>query len=276
LPSDNDELIDFSTGLYGLPAGSFRTDGKVAVVTGASRNIGLSLSLAMAQSGADVVMVARGAERLAAAAGAVREAVPDRRIEECPADVGTVEGIASIVGFVSNRMTRADILINCAHSSAKAGIPADLPILEMPDSMWIETFNTNVLGAYRLIKGLFAEHARAGREASVINIVSGSGFLPVPVVANCPYGSSKAALWMMTRYLATNLAPKIRVNAICPGNISPTGEPHTVTARRLLAEIPMGRVGIPTEIAGAAVYLASNAASFTTGEVIICNGGRAW
>jgi NAD(P)-dependent dehydrogenase (short-subunit alcohol dehydrogenase family) len=276
MTSDSENRVDLSNGMYGLPAGSFRLDGKMAVVTGASRNIGLSLSLALAQAGADIVMVARGAERLEDAAEAVRAAVPERRIEQCPADVGTTEGAGRIADFVHNRFGAADILVNCAHSSAKAGISADLGILDIPDSMWIETFNTNVLGAYRLIKGLFAGHARDGKEASVINIVSGSGLLPVPVVANCPYGSSKAALWMMTRYLAVNLAPRIRVNAICPGNVSPTGEPHNATSRRMLPEIPMGRVGRPSEIAGAAVYLASSAASFTTGEVIICNGGRAW
>ena len=116
----------------------------------------------------------------------------------------------------------------------------------------------------------------AERPASIVNVVSGSGLLPVPVIHNTAYGASKAALWMMTRYLAVNLAPLIRVNALCPGNVSATGQPHTETARKMLSQIPMGRVGKPGEMAGAAVYLASDASSFTTGAMLVCNGGRDW
>ena len=271
-----EDEIDFSSGTYGLPPGGLRLDGKAAVVTGASSNIGLSIALGMAQAGADVIMVARGAERLAKAAEAVRRAEPKRRIVACPADVSTVEGVAAVAGAVEAEFGMADALVNCAFASGKAGIPADLKILEIPDKMFNETYQTNVLGTYRLIKALFHGHVDAQRPASIVNVVSGSGLLPVPVIHNTAYGASKAALWTMTRYLAVNLAPLIRVNALCPGNVSATGQPHTETARKMLSQIPMGRVGKPGEMAGAAVYLTSDASSFTTGAMLVCNGGRDW
>jgi NAD(P)-dependent dehydrogenase (short-subunit alcohol dehydrogenase family) len=271
-----DDEIEFSNGAYGLPPGGFRLDGKAVVVTGASSNIGLSIALGMAQAGSDVVMVARGPERLAKATEAVRKAEPRRKIVACPADVSTVEGVEATAEAVKAEFGMAHALVNCAVASGKSGIPADLKILEIPDRMWDETYQTNVVGAYRLIKALFNGHVEAERPASIINVVSGSGLLPVPVVHNTAYGASKAALWMMTRYLAVNLAPLIRVNALCPGNVSPSGQPHTETARKMLSSIPMGRIGKPGELAGAAVYLASDASSFTTGAMLVCNGGRDW
>jgi NAD(P)-dependent dehydrogenase (short-subunit alcohol dehydrogenase family) len=124
----------------------------------------------------------------------------------------------------------------------------------------------------------------SGRGGNVINLVSGTGLLPtsapghLPVPSMAPYGVAKAALWMLTRYLAAELAPAIRVNAICPGLVSETGRREEEAYVRLLQSgaVPMGRGGRPEEVAGAAVYLASPAASYTTGEMIICNGGRAW
>jgi NAD(P)-dependent dehydrogenase (short-subunit alcohol dehydrogenase family) len=262
--------------MFGLPAGAFRLDGKTAVVTGASRNIGLSLSLGFAQAGADVVMVSRGGEQLARAAAAVAAAVPGRDIRHCAADVGTAGGAAKVIGYLRSEAGAVDILVNGAYSSGKAGLPPGLGMLEIPDATWQVSFDTNVMGPYRLISGLFGERAKTGGTGSVINFLSGSGFLPVPEPTNCPYGATKSALWMMTRYMAHHLAPNIRVNAICPGNVTPDGTPNNDVAARLLPSIPMGRIGRPREITGAAVYLASEAASYTTGEVIFCNGGRPW
>jgi NAD(P)-dependent dehydrogenase (short-subunit alcohol dehydrogenase family) len=109
---------------------------------------------------------------------------------------------------------------------------------------------------------------------SIINLLSGSGFLPTPKLA--AYGTSKAALWMLTRYLALEGAPDVRANAICPGVVTESGLPRSDSQRLLLEQVPMKRMGHPSEIAGAAVYLASDAASYTTGEVIFVNGGRPW
>lgn len=271
-----DDAVDISNGMYGLPQGAFRLDGKVAVVTGASQNIGLSLSLALGQAGADVVMVARESERLNKAANALRAALPDRRVYVFSADVGNKEQTDALAAFVTKDIGGVDVLVNNARANGRDGrtMPAD--ILDIKDDAWRETFEANLLGPYRLIKSLFRERPTDRTGASVINILSGSGFQPVPTASSCPYGASKAALWMMTRYLAMHLAPAIRVNAVCPGNVTPDGEVRSVLAQKLLSSIPMGRIGKPRELAGAAVYLASEAASFTTGEVILCNGGRPW
>jgi NAD(P)-dependent dehydrogenase (short-subunit alcohol dehydrogenase family) len=109
---------------------------------------------------------------------------------------------------------------------------------------------------------------------NVINVVSGSGLLPTKGLL--PYGATKAALWMMTRYLASELAPAIRVNALCPGIVVPDGAVPDQSANSVLPLIPLGRTGRPGEMAGAAVYLASDASSYTTGSLLVCNGGRPW
>jgi NAD(P)-dependent dehydrogenase (short-subunit alcohol dehydrogenase family) len=109
---------------------------------------------------------------------------------------------------------------------------------------------------------------------SIINVVSGSGFQPSPNLG--AYGVSKAALWMMTRYLAAEAAPAIRVNALCPGITSPDGQPEHLAHRQLLPLVPMRRLGRADEMVGAAIYLASDAASYTTGEILFVNGGRPW
>lgn len=269
-------IEELASGRYGLGAGGFRLDGRTVVVTGASQNIGLSLALGFAEAGADVLMVARNAERLERAVQAVRATVPERRIAACPADVGEVDGIGRIAATVAEEFGVADVLVNNAPATGRDGVPAGIDILDLPDSSWETTYRTNVLGAFRLIRALFAGQSTQNRDPSVINVLSGSGFQPVPEPRSVAYGASKSALWMMTRYLAHHLAPSIRVNAVCPGAVTADGEPATQLTRDLLHEIPMGRLGTPNEIAGAAVYLASPAASYTTGEVIFCNGGRPW
>jgi len=267
---------ELASGRYGLGSAGFRLDGRTAVITGASQNIGLSLALGFAEAGADVLMVARNPERLDRAVAAVRLTVPGRRIEGCAADVGDPEGIGRIAEAVTEQFGAADVLVNNAPATGRDGVPAGIDILDLPDSSWESTFRVNVLGSFRLVRALFGGRSAEGRDLSVINVLSGSGFLPVPEPRSVAYGASKSALWMMTRYLAHHLAPAIRVNAVCPGAVTADGEPATQLTRDLLHEIPMGRLGTPNEIAGAAVYLASPAASYTTGEVIFCNGGRPW
>ena len=140
-------------------------------------------------------------------------------------------------------------------------------VLLMPDSGGALSFAIAGLG----------KRMRAGNGGSVINVLSGSGFLPVP--GNLPYGSSKAALWMMTRYLAVECAPAVRVNALVPGLVmSETGGPKMSERieKVFMPQIPMGRSGKPTEVAPAALYLASDASSYTTGTVLFANGGRPW
>jgi NAD(P)-dependent dehydrogenase (short-subunit alcohol dehydrogenase family) len=257
----------------GIGPEALRLDGQVALVTGASKNIGAAIAASFARAGADVLLVARGAELLEATAARIRELAPDRRIATATADVGDARQIEALARHVLETFGRVDTLVNNAFD---AGLDEGLNILDVPDATWERLFRINVLAPLRLTRALM----RAG---NVINLVSGSGLLPnsapghLPAPTMAPYGVSKGALWTLTRYLAAELAPEVRVNALCPGLVSETGgmrdeEPY----ERLIhsGAVPMGRIARPEEIAGAAVYLASPAASYTTGELLVCNGGR--
>jgi NAD(P)-dependent dehydrogenase (short-subunit alcohol dehydrogenase family) len=206
-------------------------------------------------------MVARGAERLRAEAKGLHDAT-GARIEAVAADVLKEEDISRVAAETQDKFSHANILVNNAYVF---GDTAKTDILDIPSREWEATFLGNVLAPYGLCRAL-GKGMRAGIGGSIINILSGAAFQPAPGVS--PYGSTKAALWTMTRYLARELAPKIRVNAICPG----------IIGRDLsdLSSIPMGRVGGADEVAPAALYLASSAASYTTGTIVFVNGGRAW
>jgi NAD(P)-dependent dehydrogenase (short-subunit alcohol dehydrogenase family) len=245
----------------------FRLDGKVAVITGASRNIGASIASGFAQAGADVILIARRTDRLVQVADIIRERNPGRRVEPISGDVGRAQDIERIIETTLDRFGQVDVLVNNAYARAERA-PT---IFDHPDEAWTEPINVNVMAPYRLCRG-FGPGMINGAGGSIINVLTGSAFQPNAGMAI--YGSTKAALWMLTRYLALECAPKIRVNALAPGLVSETGEAISDTHRRLVATAPMQRVGHPDEMVGAAVYLASDAASYTTGEIVFCNGGR--
>lgn len=250
------------------PSPSFDLSGRIALITGASRNIGLAVASAFAHAGADLLLVARGEERLLEVARALTEAT-GVRIETVVADVGTPEGFDRIRA-AADVMGSIDILVNNAHT---IGSSPDKTLYETEDSVWDEVLSTNLLGPFRLCRE-FGRRMLAADGGSIINVVSGSGLLPTPKLG--PYGASKAALWMMTRYLAVEGAPSVRVNAICPGLVSEDGAPRNATQKAIIKDVPMRRLAGPEEISGAAVYLASAASSYTTGEILIVNGGRPW
>lgn len=250
----------------------FSLEGKVAVISGSSTGIGLAIANVFADAGATVVMTARGEETLREAAAQVAERT-GARVEWVVSDISTVDGADLLADFVHERFAQADVLVNNAYAGGSETQGID--VLDIEDPIWVTTFQTNVLGPFRLIRRL-GKPMRDGRGGSIINVLSGSGFLPGPGVT--PYGTSKAALWMLTRYLATELAPSIRVNALVPGlttTRSLDGLPQS-TLEHYRRAIPMGREGHPDEVAPAALYLASDAASYTTGTVLFVNGGRPW
>lgn len=246
-------------------------ENKVVVVTGSSKNIGLEMARAFAREGAITVMNARGRERLESVAQEIRDCF-GTRVEAVVADIGRKSGVEHLIERVEAMFDQVDVLINNAYT---VGETIGTPILEVDDAVWEQNFYTNLLAPFRLARG-FARRMMAGRGGSIINMVSGSAFLPNPHLA--PYGATKAGLWMLTRYLAAECAPKVRVNALCPGLImSDTGGPGiNPTTEGLLHQIPMGRPGAPSEIAPAALYLASDSASYTTGALLMVNGGRPW
>jgi NAD(P)-dependent dehydrogenase (short-subunit alcohol dehydrogenase family) len=247
----------------------FSLVGRTAVITGASRNIGAAVSEGFAAAGADLVLVARDRERLAAHAAQVRERT-GRRIVEVAVDVTAPDAPEVIEAAAKQLPGTVDILVN----NAFAGGSDDTPVVEASAASWRDVLETNLLAPVRLCARFAPVLAASGR-GSIINVVSGSGLLPTP--GSGPYGASKAALWMTTRSLAVELAPAVRVNALCPGLTTPDGQPIDHPAYRYLVPlIPMGRLAGADELVGAAIYLASAAASYTTGELLIVNGGRPW
>ena len=224
-----------TTAELGIGPDALRLDGQVALVAGASKNIGAAIAASYARAGADVLLVARGAERLDAIADAIRAQSPERRIETLAADVRDGDAIAA---HALETFGRVDTLVNNAFD---AGLEEGLNVLDVPDATWERVFAINLFAPLRLTRALVPRW----RAACVINVVSGSGLLPnsapghLPAPTMAPYGVTKGALWTLTRYLAAELAPDIRVNALCPGLTSEGGgmrdeEPY----ERLLARAP--------------------------------------
>lgn len=244
----------------------FSLGGKVAVVTGASRNIGAAIARGFAEEGADLLLIAREPVPLEAHAEALRRET-GAHVETLSIDIAAPGAAEAIRQRASDSLPPVDIVVNNAMSGTQG------PSLGIPESQWEDALGVNLLGPYRLCSAFGADMLVRGG-CSIINVVSGSGFLPSPGLTS--YGVSKAALWMLTRCLAAEWAPQIRVNALCPGVTTPDGVPVHPAQEQLLPLVPMGRLGRADEMVGAAVYLASGAASYTTGEVIFVNGGRPW
>jgi len=245
-----------------------RLDGKVAVVSGASRNIGLAAARALAEAGAHVVMLARDDERLRTVAAEIARQT-GATVTPRACDVSSDAGLDGVVDWLGAEFGQVDVLLNNAHSTGNRTAPV---LLVTPED-WTATLSTNLLGPYRLCAGLIPA-MMDGRGGSVINMISGAAFRPRGT--SLAYGATKAALWSMTQYLAQFCAPKVRVNGLVPGLVqSETGGPAgDDLLARYMPEIPLGRVGRPEEIAPAIVYLASDASSYTTGSLMWVNGGR--
>lgn len=246
----------------------FSLDGKTALVTGASKNIGLQIATLFAHAGANVVIVARTQRLLEERADEVRE-LTGAEVTAVTCDISEPSSVSDLTDRVLADIGTPDVLVNNAYAAGNR--TAD--VLDITDADWEQVLETNLLGPYRLT----ARFGRAMRErgsGSIINLLSGAAFNPRSRAM--AYGASKAALWAATQYLASNLAPQVRVNAIVPGLVmDETGGPEgDDLAARYLPHTPMGRVGHPREIAPAALYLASDASAYVTGAMLPVTGGR--
>jgi NAD(P)-dependent dehydrogenase (short-subunit alcohol dehydrogenase family) len=237
----------------------FRLDGKVAVITGASKNIGAAISRGFAEAGADLLLVARTLAPLEAVAEEVAGST-GRRVEVFAADVAT-QGEA-IAARAFEAFGRVDVLVNNAMAFGATG-----PILDIERADFQQAFDVNVFGVLDLTRPIARMMLERG-EGSIINLLSAAGFAPVPTAS--PYSVTKAALHMLTRSLAKELAPTVRVNGLCPGTMTVDGVPRSEAQRKYT---PMLRGSKAEEIIGAALYLASSASSYSTGDVVFVNGG---
>jgi NAD(P)-dependent dehydrogenase (short-subunit alcohol dehydrogenase family) len=237
-------------------------------VTGASRGIGSAIANALAEQGAQVVLSSRKQADLDDEAGRINTRFPEHAVG-IAAHAGRPEDLERLVGEVMKRFSRIDILVNNAATNPYFG-----PVLDAEISVWDKTFEVNVRGIFILTKLVYAASMeRLG--GSVINVASTGGIRPGLGLGI--YNITKASVIMLTRQLARELGGKVRVNAVAPGLIKTRFAEalwgNEAILDRVISSNPMGRIGLPDEIAGAVVFLASDAASYVNGEVIVIDGG---
>ena len=238
---------------------------QVAVVTGAGRGIGRAIAIRLARAGAHVVCVSRTAENAEKVAGEVRAL--DRRAWAWALDVADAAAVAAACEKILAEAGRVDILVN------NAGVTRDGLIMRMSEEDWDIVLNTNLKGAFSFTKALARAFIKQ-RSGRIINVASVIGL--IGNAGQCNYAASKAALIGFTKSIARELASRgITVNALAPGFIETdmTAELKEPMRAELLKKIPLNCLGQPEDIAEAALFLASPAARYITGQVLTVDGG---
>jgi 3-oxoacyl-[acyl-carrier protein] reductase len=246
-----------------------RLQGKVALITGASRGIGHTISKLFAKEGAKLIINYSRSEK--EARGLSEELMKSgQEVLLVRADVSRSDEVKGMISQAIKRFARIDVLVN------NAGVLIPEPFLESTEETWDKTMAVNLKGAYLCSKEVAPIMLKQGK-GKIINISSICGLAERTVLRNTAYVVSKAGIIGLTRSMAVNLGPTINVNAICPGTID-TDMIVVLGPERVKAGIEdaiLKRIGKPQDIAYATLFLASDESSFITGEILTVSGGRA-
>lgn len=244
---------------------SFDLSGKVALVTGANTGIGQAIAVALAEAGADVALAGRSdpCETLARVVGAGRRSLDIR------ADLSSTAPIQKVIDGVLKGFGRVDVLVN------NAGVIRRADLLDFSEEDWDAVLDTNLKTLFFLSQAAARTMAArgSGKIVNVASLLSFQGGVRVP-----SYAAAKSGVAGVTRAMANELAPKgVQVNAIAPGYIATNNtaalQSDETRSRQILERIPTGRWGRPEDIAGAAVFLASSASDYVTGQILAVDGG---
>jgi len=251
-----------------MPVANFSLANKIAIVTGASRGIGEAIARGMAEYGATVVLASRKQEALDAVAASIAErggkAIP------IACHTGDPAAIEALFARVKSELGRVDVLVNNAATNPYFG-----PVVHASESVYDKTFEVNVKGYFLMAQNAARIMVEQG-SGSIINVASMVGISPAPMQG--VYSMTKAAVIAMTKAFAKELGGAgVRSNAICPGLTETKFAKILIETKEIyeaaIRNVPLGRHAQPSEMVGAAIYLASDASSYTTGAILVCDGG---
>ena len=243
----------------------FSLEGKTALVAGAGRGIGQAIAVALAGQGADVAVASRSESELNETAEQVR--AYGRRAPVLPVDLGARGAAVELVERALAELGRLDVLVTSFAAIVRK------PAFDMDEDEWDRVLDTNLKARFFLATAA-ARHMRE-RGGSIIHIASLSTFFGIPNQSS--YVTGNGGIGAMTRAQAVEWAPDVRVNAIAPGTILTQQSAQVLSNPEIhasrLAKIPLGRIGSPSDCAGAAIFLASDAAAYVTGHILVVDGG---
>lgn len=245
--------------------------GKVVIVTGGSRGIGEAIAKGLLQGGARVVISSRKQDGIEAAAERLRAQVPGAEVVPMVAHMGDPEAIQRLVFQTESTLGPLDAVVNNAATNPYFG-----PFVGVDDGAWDKTFDVNLKGPFALARLAAQRFTSSGRPGSIVSVSSVAGIRGAPFQG--VYAMTKAAVISMTQTLAVELGPAgVRVNAIAPGFVDTKLAAVVVQddslSERVQQATPLGRIARPEEIAGAVVYLVSDASSYMTGHTLVIDGG---